>query len=73
MEEAIISSQTRKLSELAEVKQNLSRKEARRKGWKQKNRPSRNVPKGKKENQLKPGRDKDRDTSCEVEEHWLKL
>ena len=34
LEEAIISSQTRKMSELAEVKQNLSRKEAGKKGWK---------------------------------------
>ena len=73
LEEAIISSQTRKLSELAEVKQNLSRKEAKRKGWKVENRPSRNIPESRKENQLKTGQDRDKNTSCEVEEHWLKL
>ena len=57
LEEAILSSQTRKKSELAEVKQNLGRKEAGKKGWKKETNPNRNIPEGRKK----------------IEEHWLKL
>ena len=57
LEEAVIISQTRRKSELAEVRKNLGRKEAGRKGWKMENIPNGNIPEGRKE----------------IEEQWTKL
>ena len=73
MEDAILSSQARKMSELYEVTKNLSWYEKRRKGWKLDNRPPPHIPEGRKKDHQGQARDKDKARSMEIEENWQRL
>ena len=73
MEDAILSSQARKMSELYEGTKNLSWYEKRRKGWKLDDRPPPHIPEGRKKDYHDQARDKNKARSIEIEEHWQRL
>ena len=73
MEDAILSSQARKVSELFELTKNLICYERRRKGRKLDNRPSPNNPEGRKKDHQGQARDKYKARSMEIEENWQRL
>ena len=78
MEEVILKNQTKRLSELAEVGQNLTREETRRQGQKLDRIPSTNIPEGwmrKQSNHDKNEQTRDEKTAkkSSLEEHWVRL
>ena len=73
MEDAILSSQSRKLSELFEVKKNLRFYERKLEGRKMENRPSKNNPEGKKKDHQSQARNICKAGSMEIEENWKRL